>query len=484
MLARVRDEKLADAERITAATQVVEFRRQDAAVARQILQLVTPTTSPELARGLLEAAGQSEAREVGAVLIERIAGLTPAVRPVAVRLVLGRAEWTRLLVAALDKGQVPLAGLSLDQQRALAAHPDRTIAEQARKVLERGGSLPSPDRQKVIDRLMPLTMRSGDAAAGKLVFKNQCAKCHVHGGEGTAIGPDLTGMAVHPKAELLVSIMDPSRSVEGNFRVWTVTTTSGKVLTGLLASETRTSLELIDAEGKKHTLLREDVEDLKASEKSLMPDGFENQIKPEELVNLLEFLTARGKYLPIPLDKAATIVSTRGMFYSETADVERLIFDSWTPKTFDGVPFQLVDPRGDRVPNVVLLYGPLGKLPPKMPKSVMLPCNSSAKAIHFLSGVSGWGYPYSRRGSVSLIVRLHYADGKTEDHPLKNGEHFADYIRRVDVPESKFAFALRGQQVRYLAIQPKRAEVIKQIELVKGPDATAPVVMAITVEGR
>ncbi len=83
-----------------------------------------------------------------------------------------------------------------------------------------------------------------------------------------------------------------------------------------------------------------------------------------------------------------------------------------------------------------------------------------------------------------MIVRLHYEDGKTEDHELKNGEEFADYIQRVDVPGSKFAFALRRQQIRYLAVVPKREEKIKEIELVKGPDATAPVVMAVTVETR
>ena len=69
-----------------------------------------------------------------------------------------------------------------------------------------------------------------------------------------------------------------------------------------------------------------------------------------------------------------------------------------------------------------------------------------------------------------MIVRLHYADGSKEDHPLRNAVHFADYIRRVDVPESEFAFALRGQQLRYLAVMPKRDGVIKDIEFVKGPD--------------
>src|SRR5207253_7937763 len=127
-------------------------------------------------------------------------------------------------------------------------------------------------------------------------------------------------------------------------------------------------------------------------------------------------------------------------------------------------------------------YGPQGTLPPKMPRTITLPCNTPAKAIHLLSGVSGWGFPLGQEGSVSLIVRLQYEDGKTEDHPLKNGVHFADYIRRVDVPGSQFAFGLRGRQIRYLSIQPERKEKIKQIEFVKGADRTAPVIMAVTVE--
>jgi hypothetical protein len=82
-----------------------------------------------------------------------------------------------------------------------------------------------------------------------------------------------------------------------------------------------------------------------------------------------------------------------------------------------------------------------------------------------------------------LKVRLVYEDGKTEEHALKNGEQIADYIRRVDVPGSKFAFDLNGKQVRYLTITPQRPNVIKQIEFVKGDDQTAPVVVAVTVEG-
>ena len=482
LLARIKNETLKADERIAAARELVGHRAADKETVQTLLDLLTPRTAPDLTVGLLQALQVSEAPEVGRLVLERLPGLTPAARAVGFGVLLSRAEWTKALLESADQGKVLLADLSLDQKQALAEHPDRTLRLRAQALLRRGGVLPNPDRQKVLGELLAIIKEKGDPAAGKGVFTKQCAKCHVHGGEGTRIGPDLTGMAVHTKEHLLGEVLDPSRNVEANFRAYTVATKNGQILTGMLASESLTAIELYDAEGKKQTLLRQDVELLEASAKSLMPDGFEKQLSRQELTDLLEFLTQRGQYLPLPLDKVATIVSTKGMFNSEDARAERLVFDDWKPKTFAGVPFHLVDPQGDRVPNVVLLHGPQGKLPPKMPKSVSLPCNMPAKAIHLLSGVSGWGHPYSEKGGVSLIVRLHYDDGKTEDHALKNGEHFADYIRRVDVPGSKFAFDLRGRQIRYLAVRPQRQAKIERIELVKGSDDTAPVVMALTVE--
>ena len=484
MLQTLGNEKHNDAQRLSAARQAIEFRPTDAKIVETLLDAVTPRSSPTLAAGLLEAIGDSQSAAVGKLVLKRLPTFSPHARLAALRVLLRRPDSTRAFLDAIDKGQAQFGDLTLEQKQALASHPEPALAERARKLLERGGGLPSPDRVKVIEHYLHVTTKSGDAAAGKAIFKKVCATCHVHGGEGNKIGPDLTGVAVHSKEHLLTDILDPNRSVEGNYRVYIVTTDDGKVMNGLLASESKTAIELYDAEGKKHVLLRENIEQLISTTKSLMPEGFEKQLKESELIDLLTFLTQRGKFLPLPLAKAATIVSTRGMFYSEEAEAERLIFKDWSPKVVEGVPFHLVDPQGDRTANAILLYSPYGKLPPKMPKSVHLPVGGSAKAIHFLSGVSGWGYPYGDKGGVVMTVRLHYADGKTEDHDLKNGEHFADYIRRIDVPGSKFAFALRGQQLRYLAIFPQRAEAIDRIELRKGPDPSAPVVMAVTVETR
>src|SRR5262249_22728040 len=158
----------------------------------------------------------------------------------------------------------------------------------------------------------------------------------------------LTGMAAHPMSELIVHILDPSRSVEGNFLQYTVSTTDGRVLSGLLASETKTSIDLLDAEAKLHTILREDIDELAASKKSLMPEVCEKTIAREGLADLLQFLTQKGKSLPLDLRKVATANTTRRMLSDSESDTARLIFDDWGPKVVDGVPFVLVDPQGDR----------------------------------------------------------------------------------------------------------------------------------------
>jgi putative heme-binding domain-containing protein len=477
------DGKRSDSDRASAARQLVEFLRRDDETVDNVIGLIQPTISFELSKGLLAAISASQSPRVGTAIVEAAGGMTPAVKREAQLVLLKQREWTRAFLEGAKSGDIDISLLTLDQKQALARHPDKDIRATAKTVLAASGELPNPDRQKVIDEVLAaLAKKSGDAKKGKESFTKVCAKCHTHSGEGTKIGPDLTGVAVHPASELAVHILDPSRSVEGNYRQYTVVTTKGRTLTGMLASETKTSIEIFDAEGKKTIVLREDIARLDGSRLSLMPAGFEKEIGIDGLVDLLAFLTKRGKYLPLPLDKAATIVTTKGMFYTEASRHERIVFKDWKPKTFDGIPFHLVDPQGERVPNAIMLHSPNGTVSSRMPKSAVVACNATARVIHLLSGVSGWGWQGGDRRTISMVVRLHYADGKREDHKLIDGVHFSDYIRKIEVPGSKLAFMINGRQLRYLAIYPKRAAKIRDIEFVKGRDRTAPIVMSVTLE--
>lgn len=476
------DEAVAVAKRVDAANQIIEFKPDDTDTVTDLLDTITPQTNPELAAGIVTAVARSTAEGAGDVLVESLAAMTPSLKVVAIRGLLSRPAMTEALLSGIESGSASLTDLALDQKQALASHPRREIRRRAAKILQQGGALPSPDRQKILDTYAVAAHRSGDVARGKAIFKEQCSKCHVHSGEGNAVGPDLTGMAVHPKDELLIHILDPSRSVEGNFRAYSVLTVDGVIVTGMLTSESKTTIELFDTQGKKQSVLRDDIEQLVASKNSIMPEGFEKSIDVPQMADLLEFLTDRGKFFPLDLRQAATAPSDRSLFVNPNSRAERLVLSDWAVKTFAGVPFHVVDPIDGKVPNVIVLHSPNGPIARRMPRQVTLPVGGSAKAIHMLSGIAGWGFPAVREQVPALTVRLHYADGQHEDQQLINGVHFADYIRRVDVPESQFAFDTGGGQVRYLTVVPKRNEVIDSIELIDANESLAPVVMAITVE--
>jgi putative heme-binding domain-containing protein len=117
-----------------------------------------------------------------------------------------------------------------------------------------------------------------DPARGRAVFRRECASCHRLDREGFAVGPDLFGIRNQPKPTILLHILVPDLEITQGFSAYTVATKDGRVLTGLIASETPTSLTLRQPLGKEDTLLRDEIDELSAGTQSLMPPGVEKNI--------------------------------------------------------------------------------------------------------------------------------------------------------------------------------------------------------------
>jgi uncharacterized protein len=196
-------------------------------------------------------------------------------------------------------------------------HPDRGSVIGPRKFSLAGGGLPNADRQKVIDEILPVVQAGGDAARGKLVFKEQCGKCHMHSGDGGKVGPELTGMAVHPAHELLIHILDPNRSVEGNYRAYTVSTDDGRVVTGLSGQREQDGHRGRRCRGEAGGDPAERDRRLSAVAEFADAGGIREADQPEGFADLLAFLTKPGgSSCRCSLEKVATAVSTKGMFLS------------------------------------------------------------------------------------------------------------------------------------------------------------------------
>ena len=131
-----------------------------------------------------------------------------------------------------------------------------------------------------------------DLVRGKAVFLNLCSKCHTLEGAGGKVGPELTGIGARSRKDILLEIVDPNKSVEANFRMWQVKTLDGQVFAGRLDTETATTVELYDVEGKSRVIQRKDIELMKASALSIMPVGLIDQLPADDIAGLIEVLSA------------------------------------------------------------------------------------------------------------------------------------------------------------------------------------------------
>ena len=476
------DTSLDNEKRLSSWEQAIRLSPNSDRILEATAKFFTAQVTPEFGDKAMQALQSAKVEGLAKQLLAARRKLSPSLGNSVFRVLLNRAETTTTLLDAIEQGQIQFSDMQLDQRQAILNHPDRDIARRAGELMKAKGALVTSNRQALVDEWMPVTEAKGNLENGIAVYKKQCAQCHKHGELGVAIGPNLTGMAVHPKPEILMNILDPSRSVESNFRTYQVLTSDGIVLTGMLAGESANSIRLINSQGKEEQVLREDIEELNASDKSLMPEGFEALISKQEMADLLAFLNNRGQFTPLTLTTAATISGAKGLPGMRGGSGDKFEFTKYGTLEIEGVPFEIQDPQEGRVANILALQseGPRGRA--TLPSAATLSCTGTVKTIHMLTALSNFGPPNNENQSASLVVRCHFEDGTTEEHSLINGKHIASYREKVDASDSKEALDANGKHIRYVKLEVESDKPLKTIEFAKGGDLSIPLVFAITVE--
>jgi putative heme-binding domain-containing protein len=188
-------------------------------------------------------------------------------------------------MAALEDGTIPVYALSPARRRALERN--KTIGARAKKLFAKhaGG-----DRMKAYEAAKPVLKMKADADNGAQMFTRACALCHTYGGQGHAVGPDLTGLRNQPAATLLLHIIVPNHEVQGAYTLYEVDTRDNQTFAGLLAADTPEQITLKLPLGLTKTLARKNIKTLRASPISLMPEQLEKTMTKKELADLLAFL--------------------------------------------------------------------------------------------------------------------------------------------------------------------------------------------------
>ncbi len=258
-------------------------------VTNALVRLLDAREPVELQRGALVVLGKFRDFDLGAVLVSRWRSVSPGLRTAVLELLLGRRAHHDALLSALEAGEIGIGELNLDleQRRRLLRGGTPDIRRRAAAFM---GDEEYSNRKALVTDWMAKLPTVGDPKRGRAVFEESCSRCHVAGGIGHRVGPDLTGVAHRSVEDLLSNILDPNMAINPGFVAVEIETRDGESQVGLLGGETSEAVTLLQAGGMRIVVPRKDIAKMSTSGLSLMPEGLEAGRTPDQLRDLIAFL--------------------------------------------------------------------------------------------------------------------------------------------------------------------------------------------------
>ena len=272
------DEAKNDAERI-AAMNLLD--KAGIALATQFLDV---QRSPQLQVAAIRLLGRMHKEKR---IIDQWQHLGPAAREAVEEVLLSRESSVDQLLLGLEADRIQSAEISAVSRQRLLAHKNVPIQSRARKLF---GGWVDEDRAKVVQSYRSAISIKGDPAKGRDHFLARCATCHQLGNLGRGIGPDLKTITNRSREDLLVSLLDPSRSVEPRFLSYHAMLNEGESLYGMIVTETANSIVMKLMDGSDRIIARSALKKIIGSGQSAMPPGLETGLELSDVADLLAFL--------------------------------------------------------------------------------------------------------------------------------------------------------------------------------------------------
>ena len=258
------------------ALDVLSRGRPD--LAEEIIPNLLAVTQPgEIQSAAARAVGRAGRPSLAAKALERWKDLALATRRELLSALAGstRAGGSRSSRPSSGRAIAP-SELDASTREALERLPDAVLRQRAST--RPGQVRPAASGPRRSRAIRPLSSSLRDERRGAAVFARNCQTCHQRQGQGHRVGPDLSGIAGRAPDALLIDVLDPNREVAPDYMTLSLATRRGQVVSGLLVEETATTLKLRRAEGIEETILRSEIDELRSTGRSLMPEGLEQSI--------------------------------------------------------------------------------------------------------------------------------------------------------------------------------------------------------------
>ncbi len=276
-----------DAIRVTDALNTLAVFETEDIFIKRLQPFLLPNHTTEVQLAAIVALGACREPAVAEMLIEAWPKLTPTLRDKAATILLSRTDRIAKLLDAIESKKILPAQLSAATKATLARQKTPALAERITKLIGDGGS---SNRKEVITKYEPVLSMTGDPTRGAKIYETLCMVCHRHLDRGNDVGPNLGTIKAWTAEQILTNVLDPNREVSPNFALYIVETNDGRTLSGLINSETAGNLTLKRADGGTDTVLRSEIKSLTSPGISLMPEGLEAAITPQQMADLIAYL--------------------------------------------------------------------------------------------------------------------------------------------------------------------------------------------------
>ncbi len=250
------------------------------------------STAPASFRaGIIESLGRLNEPKVATVLLASAPQLEANLLPRVVEVLTQRPIWSQELLTAIEAGRMDKSLVNLNQLIRMSRIQDEQLRIRITKIYGTIRTESRSNRASVIGRYRDfLHGTPGDPVTGQVVFKRVCAQCHKIYGEGDEVGPDLTRNGRNNWDQLIQNVFDPSAVIGPGYQARMIATVDGRVLTGIPVEDNAKQVVLKLQGGKLEAIPRDQIEEDKLSELSMMPEDVEKLMTSQELADLFAFL--------------------------------------------------------------------------------------------------------------------------------------------------------------------------------------------------
>lgn len=290
--ATVSDRSLSAPARIAAANLLLTAPWEHKA---PLAALLDPREPLELQLAVVDAFKGADQEEVAAILVESIEAASPRVQEAILDAMFVNVDRLDFVLDSIATETITAAIIPPIRRLQLLESSSDVTSDRARGLFEASRT---HERAGIIEEYRSALALQRNVERGRLIFEERCAVCHVLHGAGFDVGPGLSAVRSRPDEVLLSDILDPSGVITAGFGAYLVTTKDANLYTGVLADESATSITLRNANGQEDVILRNQIVEMRTSPVSLMPDGLEDDLVPQDIADLLGYIRdSAGDYL-------------------------------------------------------------------------------------------------------------------------------------------------------------------------------------------